>query len=165
MGFFDKFKKNDTIPVTDSKDIVAPVKGTMIPPSEISDPVFAQEVMGQTIGFVPEEETIVCPVNGKVEVLFPTNHAFGIRDAFGTVFLVHIGIDTVSLNGKGFKAFIKVGDQVKAGQKAVEIDTNKLKNAGYNLTTMLIVSEKETEDFKVNYIPYGTVEKGQKINV
>ena len=120
MGFFDKFKKNDTIPVTDSKDIVAPVKGTMIPPSEISDPVFAQEVMGQTIGFVPEEETIVCPVNGKVEVLFPTNHAFGIRDAFGTVFLVHIGIDTVKLEGKYFTPNVKTNDIVNIVQEEVK---------------------------------------------
>lgn len=165
MSFFDKFRKNDAIPATDSKDIVAPVKGTMIPPSEIADPVFAQEIMGQTIGFLPEEETIVCPVSGKVEALFPTNHAFGIRDNFGTVFLVHIGIDTVSLNGEGFKSFIKTGDQVKAGQKAVHVDTKKLKDAGYDLTTMLIVSEKGTDDVMVHYIPYGKVASGQKINM
>lgn len=166
MGFFDRFKKKEVIEETNANDIVAPVKGTMIPATEIADPVFAKEIMGQTIGFVPEDGNFIvgCPVNGTIEAVFPTNHAFGIKDASGNVFLIHIGIDTVSLNGEGFKAFIKVGDFVKAGQKAVEVDAEKLKEKGFNLTTMLIVSEKEMDDFEVNYISYGDVEKGQKIN-
>lgn len=166
MGIFDKFKKKEDIPDTEAKDIVAPVKGKMIPAAEISDPVFSQEVMGQTVGFIPLEEDFVvgCPVNGTVEAVFSTNHAFGIRDNAGNVYLTHIGIDTVSLNGEGFKPFIKVGDKVKAGQKAIKVDTKKLKSKGFDLTTMLIVSEKEAEDFVVNYIPYGNVEKNQKIN-
>ena len=78
---------------------------------------------------------------------------------------MHIGIDTVALNGEGFKAFAKQGDSVKAGQKIVVVDMDKVKKAGYPLTTMLIVTDKPSEDFKVNYIDYKDVERAEIINL
>ena len=165
MGLFDRFKKKEEPAVSfDDNDIIAPVVGKMIPASEISDPVFGEEMMGQTIGFIPDGGDVACPVNGSVVVMFPTGHAFGIKGNDGNSYLVHIGIDTVSMNGKGFKPFIKQGDTVKAGQKAVQVDWNEVKKQGYQTTTMLIVTEPKEENFKNSYIPFGTVEKNQKIN-
>ncbi|MDO4467390.1 MAG: PTS glucose transporter subunit IIA [Bacillota bacterium] len=164
MGFFDKFKKKEALPSFSDENIVAICSGKMIPPSEISDPLFQQEMMGQTIGFVPSKGTFVCPVNGTVTMTFPTGHAFGILGNDGNGYLVHIGIDTVSMNGKGFKTLIKQGQSVKAGQVAVEVDLKAIEKAGLSTTTMLIVTDKKEADFKVNYIPFGAVEKCQIIN-
>ncbi|MBQ0065133.1 MAG: PTS glucose transporter subunit IIA [Firmicutes bacterium] len=154
MGLFDKFKKKDNT-------ILSPVSGMLIPASEISDPVFSEEMMGQTIGFIPDDGYIVCPVDGMVEVAFPTGHAFGIKGVDGNGYLVHIGIDTVSLEGKGFNALLKQGEKVKAGQPAVEMDINLVKETGLNTTTILIITEKVKD---VHYIDFKHVNKGDKIN-
>lgn len=158
MGLFDKLlKKKEEI-------IVAPASGKMIPASEINDPVFGEEMIGQTIGIIPSSGDIVCPVDGEVEVAFPTGHAFGIKGNDGNSYLVHIGIDTVSLAGKGFDAKLRQGQKVKAGELAVVMDIDHVKNAGLDPAVMLIVSEKKKDDFKVDYIDYKDVEKGEKIN-
>lgn len=164
MGLFDKlFSKKDVPAVADSA-VVAPVTGEMVSASELSDAVFAQELLGQTIGVVPADNVVVAPANGTIEVVFETGHAFGIKTNDGVGLLVHIGVDTVSLNGKGFKVFAKQGDKVKAGQKIVEADFAAIKEAGLDPTVMLIVTEQPTEDFKVNYIANTDVENGQVIN-
>lgn len=163
MGMFDRFLKKGTSTL-DSAKIVSPVTGKMIPTSEIKDAVFSQEIMGQTIGIVPSEGVVVAPVSGKVVVLFPTGHAFGILGDDGNEYLVHIGIDTVSLNGKGFKNFVKQGDIVKMGQKIVKVDLETIKNAGLDTTVMLIVTKKSQANYQVNYINPSNVIKGQKID-
>lgn len=162
MGLFDRFKKQETLPAFSDEDIVSPVKGHRIPTAEIADSVFAEEMMGQTIGIVPADGVFACPVNGTVEVAFPTGHAYAVRAKNGVCYLVHIGIDTVSLDGKGFKSFLKQGQKVSAGQKAVEADLSLIKSAGYDTTTMLIVSEPE--DHRVAYTEFTDVERAQKIN-
>ena len=124
MGLFDKWKKKET---GAGDAIVAVVNGEMIPPEQISDPTFAKELMGQTIGFEPADGTIVSPCDGIVEVLYPTRHAFALRRADGTGILVHIGIDTVNLNGDGFTAFVSQGDRVRAGDRIVEVDLSALR--------------------------------------
>ena len=149
MSFLQKlWKKNE---IKDG-DIVSPVTGTIIATKDIADSVFAQEIMGQTIGIVPEEGIVVCPVNGKVEVLFPTGHAFGIK-----------GIETVNLQGKGFTTWIKQGQNVKAGQKAVDVDLQYVKSNGLDTTVMLIVTEKK-DDCNIQYVEKSNVIKAEKIN-
>lgn len=165
MGLFALFKNKERVVSYLDTDIVAPVSGEMIPANKISDAIFSEELMGQTIGFVPTSGEIVSPVNGTVEILFPTNHAFAIRSNDGSAYLIHIGIDTVSLNGKGFKAFVKQGDTVKAGQKVVDVDFVQIKQAGLDTTVMLIVTERKEDAFKADYIDYSNVTKGQKINI
>lgn len=164
MGLFDKLFNKNEVPTFEDTDIVSPVTGKMIPANEISDAVFAQEMMGQTIGIIPSEGTVVSPVNGKIVTMFPTGHAFGVMTNDGNGFLVHIGIDTVSMNGKGFKTFVKQGDKVKAGQKIVTVDLNEVTKAGYDTTVMLIVTDKSSNDYKVNYIDLKEVLKAEKIN-
>lgn len=161
MGFLDKFKKQEASKYGDA-DIVAVANGKMIPPSEISDPMFAEEMMGKTIGFKLADGKIVSPANGKVEVMFPTGHAFAVRMADGTGLLVHIGINTVELNGKGFKTLVKEGTAVKAGQTMVEVDLDVVKEAGLDSVTMLIVTEPVKDVYE--YIDYDSVVRGQVIS-
>lgn len=158
MGLFS-FLKNDT----DTTSITAVADAVMIPASEINDPVFHDEMMGQTIGFTLKNGKIASPADGILEVMFPTGHAFGIRMADGTALLVHIGIDTVKMNGRGFNIKAKQGEKVKAGQIMVEVDLDQIKAAGYDSTTMLIVTEPIKEE-KISFIEFGEVARGQKIS-
>lgn len=160
MGIFELFKKK--LPEVADDKIVSVCKGKMIEASQIDDKVFAQELMGKTVGFIPEDEHIVAPCNGTLEVLFPTGHAFAIRRKDGTGILVHIGINTVDLNGKGFKVCAKQGDVVKAGQQIVEIDLEVIKNAGLSPTTMLIITEP-VENVEYNFMSFGAKEKAEII--
>ena len=163
MGFLDRFNTK-TVSLFKDTDVVSVVKGTLIDASQINDPLFSQEIMGQTIGFQPENGHIVCPVNGKVTAVFPTGHAFGITTKAGVGYLVHMGIDTVNLGGKGFKMYIKENEEVIAGQKAAKMDLNLVRNEGLDTTIVLVVTEKQDENFRVNYIECQKVEKGQLIN-
>lgn len=146
-------------------DIVALANAEMITPSQVSDEMFAQEMLGQTIAFKLHDKTIVAPCNGVLEVMYPTGHAFAIRMHNGMGILVHVGIDTVNLKGKGFKVLAKQGQEVKAGQKMLEVNQAIIEQNGYDSTTMLIITEPLQEHEKIKYIEYGTVKRGQVINL
>lgn len=146
-------------------DIIALANAEMISPSEVNDEMFAQEMLGQTIAFDLHDKTIVAPCNGALEVMYPTGHAFAIRMYNGMGILVHVGIDTVNLKGKGFKVLAKQGQQVKAGQKILEVDKELIKQNGYDPTTMLIVTEPLHENEEIKVIDYGAVKRGQIINL
>lgn len=163
MGLFDKFLKKQETQTYNDNEILAVCSGEMIEPGKISDVVFGEEIMGQTIGFIPSDGEIVSPCNGVIETLFPTGHAFTVRMNDGTGLLVHVGIDTVTMSGKGFKTFVKTGDSVKAGQKIVKMDISAVKEAGLDPVTMLIITEPVLE--REQYIDYGAVTKGQVINI
>ena len=160
MGLFDKWKKKET---GAGDAIVAVVNGEMIPPEQISDPTFAKELMGQTIGFEPADGTIVSPCDGIVEVLYPTRHAFALRRADGTGILVHIGIDTVNLNGDGFTAFVSEGDRVRAGDRIVEVDLSALRASHLEATTMLVIMEPAQPGQTITFTDYGVVRRGEII--
>ena len=162
MGLFNIFKKDNNLNVKET-DIVSLGNGKMMSPKEINDPMFAEEMMGQTIGFILSDGEVVAPATGKLEVLFPTGHAFALRMNDGTGLLVHIGIDTVNLKGKGFKVLKKQGDRVRAGEAVVKVDLDTVKQAGYDATTMLIVTEPIHEGEKINFIDFGDVKKSQII--
>lgn len=158
MGLFDKFKKKEF----GINDVITPCSGEMIPAKSINDPIFSQEILGKTIGIIPTDGNIYAPVSGKLEVMYPTGHAFGISREDGTSLLVHIGIDTVNLKGQGFKVFHKQGDDVKIGDKIVSVDLNLVKEKGYDTTTMLIITEIGTN--QISYIDYQQVNKLSVIN-
>ena len=162
MGLFNIFKKDNNLNIKET-DIVSLGNGKMISPKEINDPMFAEEMMGQTIGFILSDGEVVAPATGRLEVLFPTGHAFALRMNDGTGLLVHIGIDTVNLKGKGFKVLKKQGDKVKAGETVVKVDLDTVKQAGYDATTMLIVTEPIHDGEKINFIDFGNVKKSQII--
>jgi len=158
MGFFGKLLKKEERPET--QGLVAVAAGEMIPAADIPDPVFAQEVMGQTIGFKLSDGEIVAPCDGTLEVMYPTGHALAVRKNDGTGILVHIGIDTVNMNGKGFKVHAKQGDKVYAGQPLVSVNLSAVEKAGYNSVTMLVITEGDRRTFR----DYGQVTKGELIS-
>ncbi len=162
MGLFSKWKKEE-VTYADS-DIVAIADAKVIPTNEIKDPVFAKEILGQTIAFALKGDTIVAPCNGILEVMYPTGHAFAVRRKDGMGILVHVGINTVNLKGRGFKVYAKQGETVKAGQRLLRVDREIIEDAGYDLTTMLIITEQAQEGEKVNFMCADKVEKGQVIH-
>ena len=163
MKLFSKLLKKEEKIYSDN-DIVALADAQIIPVSEVNDEMFAQEMLGQTIAFQLLDHTVVAPCNGKLEVLYPTGHAFAIRMNNGRGILVHIGINTVDLKGHGFKVYAKQGDNVKAGQKILDVDLSFIKEKGYDSTTMLIITEP-LENEKLNFMDQGTVKRGQIINL
>ena len=167
MGLFDKlFKKEPAVelPVVADDAIIALGTGEVIDVTTVPDAMFAQQMMGKTIAYKLSDKAVVSPVNGTIEVAFPTGHAFAVRMKDGTGILVHIGVDTVSLNGKGFKPVVKVGQAVKAGQTCVEVDWNTVKNAGLDTSTMMIITEP-VDGKEYNFVQPGPVSKNQKVNL
>lgn len=167
MGFFDRFKKQETVlpePLDVSDDaIVAIADGELIDVKTVSDPMFAEKMMGETIAFgYTEDKVILCsPANGTLSVMFPTGHAFGITMKNGIQLLVHCGVNTVEANGDGFRILNKKqGDSVKAGDPIVEVDMKKLK-AKYDMSTMLIVTD--AADHEIHFIPEQPVKRGQSL--
>lgn len=126
--------------------MVAPVKGEVVPLTSVSDATFSSEMLGKGIAILPTDNTFYAPIKGEVVTLFNTLHAIGLRSEAGIEVLIHIGIDTVQLNGKHFKALVKQGDKVEVGDPLVEVDLNAVKNEGYDIITPVIVTN--SKDFK-----------------
>lgn len=120
--------------------IAMPVEGKVLPLSEVQDEAFAQGILGKGLAVEPSKGIVSSPVNGTIETLFPTRHAIGITSDSGIEILIHIGMDTVQLDGKYFTAFIKEGDRVSAGQKLVEFDMEKIAAEGYSLVTPVVIT-------------------------
>ena len=125
--------------------LTSPVNGTQIPLSEVADETFASEMLGATVAVEPADCKIVAPCDGEVSNIFETGHAVCITTEAGGELLIHIGIDTVKMDGKGFTKKVSDGDKVHAGDVLVEADLNAIKNAGYQTTTMMILTN--TDDF------------------
>lgn len=120
--------------------IPSPMKGKMVNLEEVPDAAFAGGALGLGAAIEPEEGVIYSPVDGTAVTVFPTLHAIGIEADNGEQILMHVGLNTVELNGKGFKAYIQQGDRVKKGQKLLEFDIDEIKKAGYPVTTPVIVT-------------------------
>lgn len=121
-------------------EIKSPLKGSIIPLSQVQDGAFAAEILGKGAAVVPQEGIVTSPVNGTVSTLFPTLHAIGIMSNEGVELLIHIGLNTVQMNGKGFKAFVQQGDKITVGQKLIEFDMDLLQKEGYCLETPVVVT-------------------------
>jgi PTS system glucose-specific IIA component len=167
MGLFDKlFKKEEEVslqPLDAADDaIVAIADGELIDVSTVSDPVFAEQMMGKSTAFKYNKKTVLCsPANGTLSVLFPTGHAYGITTNEGVELLVHCGVDTVNANGDGFKLLgKKQGDSVKAGEPIVEVDVEKLAKT-YDMSTMLIITNDNGKS--LDFIDPQKVSRGQSV--
>ncbi|MGL6107839.1 beta-glucoside-specific PTS transporter subunit IIABC [Romboutsia sp.] len=124
-----------------TKEIIAsPIKGKIVNLSEIEDAAFASGVLGEGIAIVPTDGKVVAPVNGEVTILFPSLHAIGILSESGVEVLIHIGLNTVQLGGKGFKAHVKQGDKITKGQTLLTFDMEEIKEAGYSVVTPVVVT-------------------------
>lgn len=144
------FSPDEPITNLDSSELYAFTKGEIIPMNKVNDEVFATEVMGKGIAIRPEEGEIVSPVNGKVNFTMNTGHAIGLTDQNGQEYLIHIGIDTVQLDGKGFNMEVKKDDEVEIGDKLVEVDLDYIEKQGYDPTTILVILENPDVDFEIN---------------
>lgn len=128
--------------------LVSPLAGQVKPLSQATDPVFSSGVMGQGVVIEPSQGELVSPVNGTVTVLFPTKHAVGIVSEEGVEMLMHIGMDTVSLDGKGFEAHVEQGDKVVVGQQLISFDMDVIKEAGLVTETPVIITNQD--DFQAD---------------
>ena len=135
----------DTTAATTEETLTSPVNGTQIPLAEVADETFASEMLGATVAVEPADGKIVAPCDGEVSNIFETGHAVCITTEAGGELLIHIGIDTVKMDGKGFTKKVSDGDKVHAGDILVEADLEEIKNAGYQMTTMMILTN--TDEF------------------
>ncbi|AEJ52542.1 pts system, trehalose-specific iibc component [Streptococcus salivarius 57.I] len=134
--------------LAESAEVVSPLAGQVKPLSQATDPVFSSGVMGQGVVIEPSQGELVSPVNGTVTVLFPTKHAVGIISEEGVEMLMHIGMDTVSLDGKGFVAHVEQGDKVVVGQQLISFDMDVIKKAGLVTETPVIITNQD--DFQAD---------------
>lgn len=124
-----------------NKEVVdSPIKGEVIKLSNIQDDAFASGVLGSGVAIKPTEGVVVAPVDGEITTLFPSLHAIGITSESGVEILIHVGLDTVQLGGKGFKAYIKQGDKVKKGQHLLDFNIDEIKEAGYSVVTPVVIT-------------------------
>lgn len=126
--------------VLEEKVLYVPVKGNIIARGEIPDETFASGVLGDGVGIEPEVGLVVAPCDGEIASLTDTRHAIGMTTADGMEILIHVGIDTVNMQGDGFTLFVSQGEKVKAGQKLLTFDREKIKAAGYSTTTAVLVA-------------------------
>lgn len=142
IGFEDipDEEMSDTIELT---KVMAPVKGEVISLSEVNDGVFSKELLGKGVAIKPEESMIVSPVEGEIVTVLKSKHAIGIRSKEGIELLIHVGIDTVNLNGAPFEVFVEEGEHVTVGQKLIQADFDKINAAGYDNTVILVVTNSE----------------------
>ena len=153
MGFFDKlFGKAaakaapEAIVAEEAEGIVcSPVAGTAIPLADVPDPIFSKGVMGKGCGVKPSEGVAYAPVSGEVTAAFPTGHAYGLLSDDGVEVLVHIGMDTVGMGGKGFKMIAQQGSKIKAGEPLGTFSSADIKAAGLDDTVIMVITN--TDDY------------------
>lgn len=145
----EKDCSNDT-EMQETEILTSPVKGRVIPVSQVKDVTFAEEILGMTVAIEPEEGTIKAPCDGEILNIYETGHAVCMVTKTGAEILIHVGIDTVKLNGRGFRKMVSDGMKVHAGDVLIEMDMEEVKEAGYERTTMMILTnEDETEGKKL----------------
>lgn len=150
---FNLFKKESNV------KLLAPMTGEIIRLEDVPDEVFASKMIGDGLAIEPKDNEVLSPCDGKIVQIFPTKHAIGIETKEGIEILIHIGIDTVSLNGKGFKSFVSQGDRVLCGDKLLEIDLDYIsKNAKSIITPILITNMDKVKELSKSK---GNVRKGK----
>lgn len=139
--------------------LVSPLSGDVVALENVNDPVFSSGAMGKGLAVKPSEGVVYAPADAEVTIAFETGHAYGLKTASGAELLIHIGIDTVSMNGNGFEKLVAAGDKVKAGIPIAKFDAAKIAEAGLDDTTMIIVTN--TADFaEVSPLAEGTIAHG-----
>ncbi|AYW46592.1 beta-glucoside-specific PTS transporter subunit IIABC [Tetragenococcus koreensis] len=133
--------------INETKDVIleSPVKGRVLPLTEVKDDVFSSGLVGDGIAVEPTEGKLTAPVAGEVTMIFETNHALGLKTDNGAELLLHIGVDTVKMDGVGFQAFVKQGDRVEQGQQLITFDIDKIKNEGFESTVICVVTNNNFE--------------------
>lgn len=140
--------------------LVSPVEGKVIDLSKVNDKLFASKILGDGVAIIPTNGNLYAPCDSEVMMLFETKHAIGLKTKNGAEILIHIGINTVSMNGEGFKTFVKTGDNVKEGDLLIQFDLDKISHANLDSTVMIVNNNGSDYAYKVLNQSYGNVEKG-----
>lgn len=151
-------------PALAEETLYSPLNGTVVDLSAVSDPVFSSGAMGQGLAIKPEDNTLYSPVDGKVEIVFETGHAYAITSTQGAEILLHIGIDTVSMAGDGFAPLVTAGQMVKKGDLLGQFDSTKIAQAGLDDTTMIIVTNSN-DYHNINLLAQGKVAVGDQLAI
>ena len=150
MGFFDKIFQGNKI------EIAAPVSGEIVPIQQVCDPTFSKEMVGKGVAIMPSDGKFYSPADGLLISLFPTGHAFCINTVDGAELLVHIGIDTIKLEGEFFTIHATQGTQIKKGDLIIEVDIEAVRDSGYDIITPVVIS---------NYGKFSKLEKKRGVVV
>ena len=126
--------------VKKEETLIAPLTGKIVNIEEVPDPTFAQKMMGDGIAIEPTEGVVVSPVDGEIVQFFHTKHAIGIQSEAGAEILIHVGLETVSMNGEGFEGHVNVGDKVKAGDKLLSFDLDLIKEKAASTVTPIVIT-------------------------
>lgn len=145
-----------------STELVSPLAGELLPLSEVKDEVFSSGAMGEGVAVEPSEGVLHAPADGKVVMTFPTGHAIGMKTSDGAEILMHIGMDTVNLQGHGFETLVAKGDEVKAGDELVKFDIDAIHAKGYVVTTPIVVTNSKDYE-KITVVSQSNVKVGQEI--
>lgn len=155
-----KTKEKSIIIETDPTCIYSPLQGRAISLREIGDGVFSEEILGQGCGIIPSDGLIIAPFDGEVVQLAETKHAIGLVSSSGIELLIHVGLDTVDMNGNGYKLSVRVGDKVKCGQNLMSFSIVEIEKAGHSAITAVVVTNSEQYQ-KVSLISPGLVARSQ----
>jgi len=165
MGFFDLFKNKGQEPVPPEvsypADLGASVAGDCIPMEQIPDQVFSAGILGVCCGIDPTEGMVYAPADGKISQLTDTRHAIGLKTGDMEI-LIHVGVDTVDMNGDGFTNIVKMGQSVKKGEPLLSMDLDKIRAAGHPTTVIMAVTNSD-EFAKVEMVASGTVQRGDSV--
>ncbi|WP_338970205.1 PTS glucose transporter subunit IIA [Spiroplasma endosymbiont of Labia minor] len=156
MGLFGKPKE---------VEIFAPCDGQVIDLEQVEDEVFSEKMLGDGFAFDPDNGNFVSPMDGKLITVFPSGHAYGIKHKSGVECLLHIGLDTVSLNGEGFDIKVSQNEIVKHGDKLVNIDFKTVKSKVPSMKTPLIFTEDALGGKKINIVKKGPVKQGELVAI
>lgn len=163
MGFLDKiFSKGKTAPDCEPLTIYAPAEGTVIPLEQFPDELFRQEVLGPGCGILPTGEQVTAPFHGTVTQDTDTMHAIGVTSGDGMEVLIHVGVDTVAMNGQGFRCLVKQGQSIKLGDPLIRFDRDAIKAAGHPDAIAVVVTNSD-EFSAVELIAGGNAASGTPI--
>lgn len=150
MGIFKLFKNKEDN-TNSSNQILSPTNGEILELSEVPDEVFSQKILGDGFAIKSNDGVIVSPVDGTVEMVYNTKHAVGLKTNDNKEILIHLGIDTVKLEGKGFKVFVESGQKIKAGDKLIEMDVDFIKkNAKSDISPVVFTNLDENEQVSIS---------------
>lgn len=147
--------------MTNKVSLIAPISGNVVSIEEVDDPVFSEKMMGDGLAIEPTDGVVLAPCDGKIIHVFPTKHALGILTKEGIEILIHIGLDTVNLNGKGFKSYVKADEEIKQGQKLLSFKLDFItKKAKSSITPIVITNMDKVNNINIKK---GSVEAGKDV--
>ncbi|XOQ14325.1 MAG: PTS glucose transporter subunit IIA [Shouchella clausii] len=149
----------------EKEKIFSPLTGELLPLEQVPDPVFSQKMMGDGVAIIPEEGVLVSPVEGKVVQVFHTKHAMGITSVSGLEILLHVGLETVELNGEGFTALIEEGQTVKVGDPLLNFDISLLKDKNKEIITPIIITNYSDKVDEIEHVDQQAVSRGENLFV